>query len=303
MSILSTKTDKIFLTKNSNYTISNKIDLIISPDFYWVRVFELPVKNVSQVKNVLPTLFEDLLEENFNFSYSAIKLEDGKYLCFAYNNKEILDHIKKSGISLNFINSVYFAQTELNEFKKFSFEDEKFIYTQDDILVKLPIAIEDDFEDIKTKLESLKFSSNKVDLKLYNNVISSKQIKSLSIILGLFVILNLSIIFMYNSEISNIETKTKNFIAKNSLPNSQIQLNSIVNGYEKNIKIEQDKREILKFLSDNKKLNVESFSIKDKIVEFKFTNKTLLSSIEKFTKKYKAKIDKKIQYIEVRIEL
>ena len=303
MSILSTKTDKIFFTKNSDYNISSKVDLILAPEFYWVRVFDIPIKNSSQAKNVLPTLFEDILDSNIVYTYKAIKLEENKYLCFAYDNKKILDEIKNSNINTNFINSVYFAQTELKEFKNFSLNNQNYMYTTEDILVKLPDSLKQDYEDISNKLDGLTLSSNKIEMKFYNNLISTKQITVLSVILGLFIVINLVNILNYSFKVSELQTKKDEFISSNSLPSSEIQLNSIVNTYSKNINIENKKREIYKFLSDNKNLNIESFSIKDKVIEFKFTNKNLQNKIQKFTKKYKSNITPRTQYIEVRIEL
>ena len=38
------------------------------------------------------------------------KLEENKYLCYAYSNNKIYEYLKKTGTNLSLINSVYFAQ-------------------------------------------------------------------------------------------------------------------------------------------------------------------------------------------------
>ena len=132
------KNRKIFLSSNTKIYETSKVDIILSPEFYWVRIFEIPVKNTTQAKAVLPTLFEDLLLKVTDLSYQVIKLEENKYLCFAYINKKIFEAIKNSGINLSLVNGVYFAQNECKEFRQFCVEDKSFLYTNDEILVKVP---------------------------------------------------------------------------------------------------------------------------------------------------------------------
>ena len=89
MNLVLNKNSKIFLCSNTKIETSFKVDIILSPEFYWVRIFDIPVKNITQAKNVLPTLFEDIVDSISDLSYQVIKLEDNKYLCFAYINKRI----------------------------------------------------------------------------------------------------------------------------------------------------------------------------------------------------------------------
>ena len=82
---------------------NSKVDIILSPEFYWIRIFDIPVKNIAQAKAVLPSLFEDILLKVGELSYQVIKLEEGKYLCFAYINKKVFEAIKNSGINLSLV--------------------------------------------------------------------------------------------------------------------------------------------------------------------------------------------------------
>lgn len=303
MNILSTKTNKIFFQKNIKYNNLNKVDLILSPDFYWVRSFDVDIKTLSQAKSIAPTLFEDILDSNLEYSYKVIKLNNDKYLYFAYDNKEILENIKNSGLNINLINSVYFAQTELEVLNKFNSLDESFFYTDKNILVKLPRSFNQNFFNLEDKLNNINLSSNKVDMKFYNNIISNKQINILSIIFICFILGNLIVMYKTNLRINKIYIEKSNFIDTKSIPTSEIQLNSIVNNYKNNISNELKKRKIYKFLSDNNDLNIEEFVIKNKTIEFKFKNIRLLNKVKKFTKNYNAKIDPKTKYIDVRIQL
>lgn len=111
-------------------------------------------------------------------------------MCFAYINKKIYEAIKNSGINLSLVNSVYFAQNECKDFRQFIVED-KSLYTDDDILVKVPNGILSENIDLNENLHHINLSNNKVDIKLYNNILSSKQIYLIVAISLLFSIINL----------------------------------------------------------------------------------------------------------------
>ena len=106
--VSSNKIKKIFLCSNMKIYENSKVDIILSPEFYWVRIFDIPVKNITQAKAVLPTLFEDILSKVGELSYQVIKLEENKYLCFAYINKKIFEAIKQTGVNLSLVNGVSF---------------------------------------------------------------------------------------------------------------------------------------------------------------------------------------------------
>ena len=76
------KVKKVFLSLDTKIYETSKVDIILSPEFYWVRVFKLPVKSITQAKTVIPSLFEDLIVDNDKLSYYIIKIEENKYLCF-----------------------------------------------------------------------------------------------------------------------------------------------------------------------------------------------------------------------------
>ena len=50
------------------------------------------------------------------------------------------------------------------------------LYTDDDILVKVPNGILNENINLNENLHHINLSNNKVDIKLYNNFLSSKQI-------------------------------------------------------------------------------------------------------------------------------
>lgn len=287
MSLVSNKNKKIFLSTNSKIQTIDKIDIILSPEFYWVRVFEIPVKNIMQARHVLPTLFEDILENTTELSYQVLKLENNKYLCFAYINKKIYEAIKNSGISLSLVNGIYFAQNECKGYEQFKSENKNFLYTDDGILIKVPSSLASNSVELSETIDSIILSSNKVNIKLYNNVLSTKQIYSIISVLVIVSIMNIYKLIDYQNEVEILDNKIEKIKIESKLPNSLIQTNSILKSNNKKIKNEKIKREFLEYIFINPSLKLKKITLNRDIITLIVTNLDK-KSIEKYiSKKYK----------------
>lgn len=284
--VSSNKIKKIFLCSNIKIYENSKVDIILSPEFYWVRLFDIPVKNIAQAKAVLPSLFEDILLKVDELSYQVIKLEEGKYLCFAYINKKIFESIKNSGISLSLVNAVYFAQNECKDFKQFSVGNKSFLYTNDNILVKVPNNILSEKIELNDFIENINLSSNKIDIKLYNNLLSSKQIKIVLIVCSIISLVNFLKYFVYKSEISKQEKKIEEIRTSNNLPTSSIQADSIINSNKKIAQKEINKREALSYILSNN-IDIKTIFLENDILEITVLNIDKKRIEEYISKRYK----------------
>lgn len=303
MNQVSNRIENVFLTSNKKINVSSNINIILSPEFYWVRIFNIPVKNITQARNVLPTLFEDILDNIKDLSYHIIKLEENKYLCFAYLNKTIYEAIKKSSIPLSFINSVYFAQNECKSFNQFKIDDKSFLYTDEDILIKVPNNIlSNDTVLLEKDLNTLILSSNKVEIKLYNNPISSKQLYFLVGVFCIFLLINIFKYFDYKNEVSLLNNKIETIKTNTNLPISMIQTNSIIKKNKKKILVEIKKRNFIKYIFKNSKLNLYSLELERNIISLKFknTNKTTVENY--ISKKYRI-ISTRVKGLELDIKV
>ena len=287
MNIVSNKSKKIFLSTNSRVFENSKVDIILSPEFYWVRIFEIPVKNIFQVKQIIPTLFEDLIDENEDLSYQVIKLEENKYLCFAYINQKIFEAIKESGLNLSLVNRVYFAQNECKEFSQFFIDGKSFLYTNDGILVKVPNEVITKSLDLKEVINSINLSSNRVDIKLYNNFLTPKQINVVLLFCLVLLVLNFSKYFSYSNEISKIDEKIENLKKINNLPTSMIQIDSIISSNKKISQKEIEKREAIFYVLSNKDFEVKNIELQNDVLSIDFLNVDKEKIIQHVSNKYK----------------
>lgn len=287
MNIVSNKSKKIFLSTNSRVFENSKVDIILSPEFYWVRIFEIPVKNIFQAKQIIPTLFEDLIDENEDLSYQVIKLEENKYLCFAYINQKIFEAIKESGLNLSLVNRVYFAQNECKEFSQFFIDGKSFLYTNDGILVKVPNEVITKSLDLKEVINSINLSSNRVDIKLYNNFLTPKQINVVLLFCLVLLVLNFSKYFSYSNEISKIDEKIENLKKINNLPTSMIQIDSIISSNKKISQKEIEKREAIFYVLSNKDFEVKNIELQNDVLSIDFLNVDKEKIIQHVSNKYK----------------
>lgn len=287
MNIVSNKSKKIFLSTNSRVFENSKVDIILSPEFYWVRIFEIPVKNIFQAKQIIPTLFEDLIDENEDLSYQVIKLEENKYLCFAYINQKIFEAIKESGLNLSLVNRVYFAQNECKEFSQFFIDGKSFLYTNDGILVKVPNEVITKSLDLKEVINSINLSSNRIDIKLYNNFLTPKQINVVLLFCLVLLVLNFSKYFSYSNEISKIDEKIENLKKINNLPTSMIQIDSIISSNKKISQKEIEKREAIFYVLSNKDFEVKNIELQNDVLSIDFLNVDKEKIIQHVSNKYK----------------
>lgn len=260
---------KLFLCKTAYFTTDSKVDLILSPEFYWVRIFEIPVKSKSEAMEVVPTLFEDILPAA-DFSYHAIKLEHNVYLCFAYENNTILEYIKKSNLNLSQISNIYFAQTELDDTKDFEFKNDSFTYSTEGILIKVPRVLVSNTVEIEEELRMQKLSSNKIHIKFYSTVIESKFTYSFIFILSFLAVLNVVKYFVYEKNISILEVKTAQVKQSYNMPMSMIETNSILSKMKRTVSKDIKLRDSLDYIFKYKK-----GSAKGKIQKIKYSGNLL----------------------------
>lgn len=277
--------EKIFLTSNTKIkNLSTKIDIIVSPEFYWTRKIEIPVKTVAQAREVLPSFFEDIIDEVSNLTYQVIRLEENLFLCFAFSNKKIYEAIKGSNIPIPNISSLYFAQNECKKFDYFKIDGQNFMYTSDGILIKIPPSLASGAIDLKKVLKDIKLSSHRLQMKLYNAVLSTKVYYNFFVILAILTLVNFTKYLSYSFEVDKDINSIEKLKTQNSLPQSTIAANAIVNKYNEAINKQKSKREAISYIFSNKKLNLKGFTYAKEILhlEYSFSDK---NKAEEFLKK------------------
>ena len=253
----------ILYTKSFNEDIKEPVNVILSPEFYWIKKIEIPIKSLKDAKKIAKTLFK----LNGDYIYDAFEL-DGKFFALAYE-KDL-----KLTIPNQYIKSIRLAQIEFYNHECIDL-DYGSLKKINDIIFYFPTK--SGCEDIKNILPNLKLSN-----KTFN--INKLQLdKGLVITLSLiFILINAGLLFKtfaINKDIQKIQNERSEFLQKHSLPLTSIQLSSILNNlkttYKNQIKIKKDIEFIsMTPLKKNEYFKDFSFDSKTYSVEIK-TSKNL----------------------------
>lgn len=298
--------EKYFLTKKSDIQINSKVDLVLSPEFYWVRVFEIPVDTEKKALDVLPSLFEDILP-NGNVDYFATKLEENKFLCYAFNNDDVLEYIKKSGLNLSQVNAVYLAQLEMKEYQSFIIDNSAFIYDKD-ILIKVPKVLCKDAPELSNNINQIELTKHKINIKFYSNTISLKYIYTLLLLLGTVIVINTVSYFGYANNISSIDLKIEKIRKSSNMPRTYIQTKSILSNMQKRVDKQLKIRVALSYILEFRKSKAEEFieriSYKNNKIKIVFRNISWFKIKKYIEKKYTISNNSTIgDFVNVEVEL
>ncbi len=309
--ILSTaKYKNIFLHSKLVIDTKEKVNIILSPEYYWCRVFELPMNSKKEVLNVLPSLFEDFVDIT-NLKFYVKKLEDNRYLCFGDDESKILDIFKNKKISTTQIVNIYFGQIELESLVKTSNQtcmkvDNVCLSYIDDILVQIPIILKVNIDN-DLDIDNINLSKDKIYINSHSKYIEPKYSYMLSLFFILLSVVIFSKTMSNNSIITNIPKNIEVLKEKYNMPSTSIQTKSIIKKIDKIVKNQSKIRDAFYYILSFKKRNdiqILNIEIKSNNIKCKLKY-TTMSKIKQFiSKKYKvstAKINNDIIMIGFKI--
>ncbi len=221
--------ETIFITKKSKVNKRGSYNVILSPQFYWVKKVKLPVDSIRAAKKLAKSVFENSLP-NGNFSYHVQKSGD-EFIIIAYDKEEISKEFEKIFLDKKDIKGVYFAQNELKELKECSVIDAFSALTKiDGLILQIPRACLNGGKSVDSYLKDISLSKNRVDIKVGNGVNLSK--KTISLLVGVFVLFLIAYLIeylSYKSELKKLQEQKVNLIKEYDLPRTMIQIRSIKN--------------------------------------------------------------------------
>ena len=235
----------ILYTEDFNEKINEPVDVILSPQYYWIKKIDIPIKSLKDAKKIAKSMFK----LNDNYLYDAFEL-NGSFYAYAIDKNLNLNIDKK------FINSIRLAQTELYNYDSFNVSKNHSIQKIEDLLFCFPKA--DNAIDINEILPTLQLSKYKVNL--FDRINIDKPL--LIHIFIIFLLINISLLTNYinnKKAISKIEQEKTTLIQKKHLPKTTFQLNSIILNLQK-IDTEQNRlRKNLEFITKTPLKNNEKF--------------------------------------------
>lgn len=219
----------LFLDKTSKPVVldDQKIDIILSPCFYWVKKESLPAKSAYSAKKLLPSIFESVLPEG-NYSYHAIKNGD-EFEIFAYDDSLIVSALEEKGIKTSQIEGVYFAQTSIPpQEAAISISDEAAMVCQNGIWSLVPSKYVKDPVEISQIIQKIPRSKEKISLDLFKDfVLPQEQLNKVIVsFLALIVVFGFDYWLLKEEFKKQMLTQYK-IIDDYGLPKTSIELQSL----------------------------------------------------------------------------
>jgi len=274
----------VFYTKHFDKEIKEKVDVILSPEFYWINKIDLDIKSLKEAKNIAKNMF-DL--DNDKYIFEAIKL-DNKFFAVAIKKDLNLKIDKK------YINSIRLAQVELYKYDALKSKN-KTLKKVDDILFCFPETNEN-LKSIEEAIKEIKLSKHKINFDYLNlDKATIFYIFFSLIIINLFFFIQG---FFYKKELNKLQEK-KEYLSKTyNLPLTTYQLNSIYSSLKNQDKEIKKIKKALELFSKTR-LKFEKIEFDSKFYNIVInSNKNLDNYFKKFTiisskvenKKYIAKL-------------
>ncbi len=245
------KSSVVFLDKNGiigEIPSNQKVDIILTPSFYWFIKKELSVKFNFQVKEYLPSIFEEFISKK-NLSYLSIPKEDGVFWLFGYDDRDILDSLEKNGVESSKIGKIYFAQNISSTEKTINLSNGYLLTFIDDTLSRVPESFakkSESFKDILSDNLSLK---DGIALKRYRSFIDEKLLKKVMIPLLVLIILEGFEVISVWQKNQNLSLKKENLFKSYALPATSFQNRAILSNLKKRNLKQQRIRELSYLLS------------------------------------------------------
>ncbi len=222
--------------------LQKSFNIILSPEFYWVKKKKLPVKFAFQAKKYAKALFEGFLP-NDEYNYIVSK-ENEEFIFIAFSEKQIVNFMKTINIKAEQIGKIYFAQFENKFFKTPIYLDEENALIEiDKIATILKVGFISDKITLYPANENYKPTglSTRISSKSF---FTQMQIYILSGLILFFALLNFVEAWGYGIQTEIKEIEFEEFVKKTGLPNSTYQLKNIYQKYDTLDKTERNKRDV-----------------------------------------------------------
>jgi len=218
-------------------------DVILSPEFYWVKKVELPVKKISAARKLAESIFEGSLPDG-EFAYEVSKAGDD-FVIIAYDKEGISKEIAEKFTKDAKVSSIYFAQNEFADLEECcGIDRNSSLVNLNGLIMQVPRVCTESKREIDSYLNNKKLTNKKISLGvLSSDVVGTKELYLFAT--GVVILLVAFGLDWYNYKraLTSLDEKRAEIIASNHLPATSIQLNSIKKSLTKTFKTQKKIRD------------------------------------------------------------
>ena len=294
--------------QTAKVNVVDKINIILTPSFYWVKKAFLEVKFSSAALKYAPSIFEGMLPEG-DYAYYVVKKKDG-FMFFAYDPDEIIQSLKNKGLNASQISGIYFAQNELENISSpVSCNHDDVIVLHDETVLQVKKYLVDESTVVQNIDDVKQLSKHKIILHKSSVAHSIKELRPLLLTLGALIVLYATQLFFSYQQYESVSQKPSVF-KEYKLPLTFIQNSSIEKKLSKNFKAQKSFRKlvfaILKLpLSQRERINTLSYDKEQFKIVFEADNFARLKDVKLSLEKslgnlVKVEITKNIMQVKIK---
>lgn len=256
-------------------TLSEPVNVMLSPRFYTLKKEALPVRYAYQAKRIAPSLFDGLLEGGRHYDYMVWK-EKEEWVFLAYDLEMIVAFLESKGFALENVSKIFFAQQALDLFDKpLLLGENEALVSLDQVVVLVPRAalageeLTSDFSNSFTPKKGVMLQG------AYGSILNLKQALVLAGIFGLFAIIFFIEGLRYGGNTKAGEEEMQKLLEAHPSLQSKYTRESIVAKYKALDTAERKKREMIKTLASMifKGVVLTSLEMDDKTFKVHFSCK------------------------------
>lgn len=287
-------------------SLSESVNVMLTPQFYTFKKEALPVKYLYQAKRIAPSLFDGLLEEGSSYEYFVFQ-EEESWAFIAYDVDMISSFLRSKGIKLEQVSKLFFAQQSPSSFIDPVFLGTKeALVTLDDTVVVVPQAALR--EEIKSFLFNDRFAP-KTGVTLqgaHGSLLSMKQAIAVAAVFTLFAGMFFVEGWRYGNDSKAADVEMQRLLEAYPALQSKIQRENIATKYRTIDIAERKKREVVKSLAGMifKGVTFTSFSLNEKAfkAQFSCSDAKVAKRLNELAKKEKFRTSKGAGSNDVQIE-
>ncbi len=210
-------------------TSEERVNIVLTPAYYWFKSEVLPVSNVSQAKKLVASLFDGVIPEG-EYSYYVIKKEE-RFWLFAYSDAMIVAKLTQLGLKPSQINNIYFAQTECELTEMPLMLDDGFVLmAQEESVSLVPSAYVADTISSERYFSAHHFSKHTVSLSFFqNSFLEEKYLYRMMAVAIAFIVLYFGHYLMVRQELRDVLGRQLSIAEHFKLPQTSFELNGLKN--------------------------------------------------------------------------
>ncbi len=244
----------IFLTKNSHFVDTKEpINIILSPEYYWVKKVQIPVSSTSKAKQYAPAMFEHHLPDNGTYEYSLLSTDEtNQFIIVAYDKAQILQQLKSQINDTKNIDMIYWAQMVFPKIETcVNLDNRHSLVNIDDILLFSNHRCEKSAWDVQGLMTNANFTHKGIKLEQLSSTSIPKKSLFTTIAAASAVLIALGIEYGVQSyKINQLEEKIQEIKTQYNLPQTSMQLKSMTDRLQKTDTKQNEIRTLLAIAQD-----------------------------------------------------